>query len=178
MPGMARAIAAAEGYLQARRAQTMALGEGSWRQASCVGSVSFIDIVRRFGDVCAADRVSLDVAPKEFVTLLGPSGSGKTTLLMLLAGFDKPDSGRILISDEDVVSVPANKRNIGMVFQRYALFPHMTAADNIAFPLRMRHVGKCHRDEKVRRALDMVKLSGLGDRMPSQLSGGQQQRVA
>lgn len=140
--------------------------------------VSIEAISRNYGNFSAVDRISLDIAAGEFVSLLGPSGSGKTTLLMLLAGFDDPSSGRIVVGDQDLTRVPANKRNIGMVFQKYALFPHMSVADNIAFPLRMRGVAKPEREERIRHALDMVRLQGYEARMPGQLSGGQQQRVA
>ncbi|MBN8941866.1 MAG: ABC transporter ATP-binding protein [Rhizobiales bacterium] len=140
--------------------------------------VSIISVTRAYGPVKAVDDVSLNVLPGEFVSLLGPSGSGKTTLLMMLAGFDNPSAGQLVVGDRDLARVPANKRNLGMVFQRYALFPHMTVSGNIAFPLRMRGVSGSERDRLVRRALDMVKLTGYADRMPGQLSGGQQQRVA
>ena len=126
----------------------------------------------------AVGGVSLTVAAGEFVSLLGPSGSGKTTLLMILAGFEAPDSGRLTVGTRDITHVAPNKRDIAMVFQRYALFPHMTVAENIAFPLRMRGVGRAERDAKVRRALEMVKLDAHAARRPSELSGGQQQRVA
>jgi ABC-type Fe3+/spermidine/putrescine transport system ATPase subunit len=140
--------------------------------------VSFDAMSRHYGSVRAVDDVSLDVAAGEFVSLLGPSGSGKTTLLMMLAGFDEPTSGRLIVGDQDLTRVPANKRNIGMVFQKYALFPHMSVAGNIAFPLRMRGMARADRETAVRRALEMVKLAGYEVRMPGQLSGGQQQRVA
>jgi putative spermidine/putrescine transport system ATP-binding protein len=122
--------------------------------------------------------LDLDVRRGEFLTLLGPSGSGKTTCLMMLAGFEAPTSGEIRIRGRPVTSLPPYRRNIGMVFQNYALFPHLTVADNIAFPLSVRKRPRAEIAERVTGALDMVKLSGLGDRRPSQLSGGQQQRVA
>jgi len=137
-----------------------------------------VSVSRNYGPVKAVDEVTLNVGPGEFVSLLGPSGSGKTTLLMMLAGFDTPSAGRFVVGERDLAHVPANKRNLGMVFQRYALFPHMSVAENIAFPLRMRGVSGAPRDTAIRRALDMVKLTGYEDRMPGQLSGGQQQRVA
>jgi len=140
--------------------------------------VSVRDIYKAYGSVRAVNGVSLDIAPGEFVALLGPSGSGKTTLLMAIAGFETPDSGEILIDGRDIVPQPPHKRGIGMVFQRYALFPHMTVAQNIAFPLRMRKVPKADQQERVERALALVRLSGYGDRRVNQLSGGQQQRVA
>ncbi|MGE0717005.1 MAG: ABC transporter ATP-binding protein [Alphaproteobacteria bacterium] len=141
-------------------------------------AVAIRDVWRRYGDVDAVAGVSLDVGAGEFVSLLGPSGSGKTTLLMMLAGFDQPQSGTIRVGDQDITRVAPNKRDIAMVFQRYALFPHMTVAENIAFPLRMRAIARTERDGKVARALEMVKLEGYARRRPSELSGGQQQRVA
>lgn len=141
-------------------------------------AVSISSVSRHYGPSCAVDNVSLEVQAGEFFSLLGPSGSGKTTLLMMLAGFDDPSSGRIVVGDRDLTGVPANMRNIGMVFQKYALFPHMNVADNIAFPLRMRGLPSAERKERVRHALAMVQLEGYEARMPSQLSGGQQQRIA
>lgn len=135
-------------------------------------------LVKRYGDVAAVDDVSLGVKPGEFLALLGPSGSGKTTVLMNIAGFDFPDSGRIEIGGQDVTWTPPHKRNLGMVFQRYTLFPHMSVLENIAFPLRMRKVGRAEREERARAALRTVRLEGYGDRKPAQLSGGQQQRIA
>jgi spermidine/putrescine ABC transporter ATP-binding subunit len=136
------------------------------------------EVWRCYGSVEAVAGVSLDVAAGEFVSLLGPSGSGKTTLLMILAGFEQPQSGRVRVGERDITHVPPNKRDVAMVFQRYALFPHMTVAQNIAFPLRMRGVARAVRDAAVTRALEIVQLQGYGDRTPAQLSGGQQQRVA
>jgi mannopine transport system ATP-binding protein len=141
-------------------------------------AVGISEIWRRYGAVNAVAGVSLDVGAGEFVSLLGPSGSGKTTLLMMLAGFDQPQAGRLTVGEADITRVPPNKRNIAMVFQRYALFPHMTVAENIAFPLRMRNVPRAEQQERVKRALDMVKLDGYAGRKPAELSGGQQQRVA
>jgi len=141
-------------------------------------AVTVENIWRSYGAVAAVADVSLDVQGGEFLSLLGPSGSGKTTLLMMLAGFEAPQSGRISIGGRDVTHVPPNRRDVAMVFQRYALFPHMSVAQNIAFPLRMRRLGRAARDAKVREALDMVKLSGYAERRPAELSGGQQQRVA
>ncbi|WP_137391846.1 ABC transporter ATP-binding protein [Rhodoligotrophos defluvii] len=122
--------------------------------------------------------LNLDVQKGEFLTLLGPSGSGKTTALMMLAGFELPTRGTISIAGEDITRVPPYKRGIGVVFQNYALFPHMTVAENLAFPLSVRGIGQRERTERVANALDMVRLSDLGGRMPQQLSGGQQQRIA
>jgi spermidine/putrescine ABC transporter ATP-binding subunit len=140
--------------------------------------VSIRELRKNYGDVAAVKNVTLDVLPGEFLALLGPSGSGKTTLLMSVAGFDFPDSGRIEIGGEDVTWSAPHKRDLGMVFQRYTLFPHMSVFDNIAFPLRMRKVGRAEREERARAALKTVRLEGYGGRMPAQLSGGQQQRVA
>ena len=136
------------------------------------------DVWRRYGAVTAVAGVSLQVEAGEFVSLLGPSGSGKTTLLMMLAGFEEPGGGRIVIGDRDVTRVPPNRRNVAMVFQRYALFPHMSVAENIAFPLKMRGVSRADRDARIRRVLDLVKLAGFEARKPAEISGGQQQRVA
>jgi spermidine/putrescine ABC transporter ATP-binding subunit len=136
------------------------------------------DLNKQFGDVVAVDNVTLNVRKGEFLTFLGPSGSGKTTILMMVAGFQTPTSGKIFIEEEMVVFKPPFKRNIGMVFQNYALFPHITVFDNIAFPLRMRKVEERRISEQVEQALNLIQLSGLGKRYPKQLSGGQQQRVA
>jgi putative spermidine/putrescine transport system ATP-binding protein len=135
-------------------------------------------LTKRYGDVTAVDHVDLEVAPGEFVTLLGPSGSGKTTTLMMVAGFTPPTAGDIRVDDRSITGMPPDRRNIGVVFQSYALFPHMSVADNIGFPLRMRRVPRPVIVEKVAAAVEMVRLSGYGARMPRQLSGGQQQRVA
>jgi len=135
-------------------------------------------LIKRFGSLTAVAGASLDVASGEFLALLGPSGCGKTTMLMSIAGFEHPDAGDILLDERSVVALPASRRNIGMVFQRYALFPHMTVAGNIAFPLVMRRLPKAEIRARVTEVIDVVRLSGLGERLPSQLSGGQQQRVA
>ncbi len=140
--------------------------------------VAFQEVSKRYGETRAVERVSLEVAAGEFLSLLGPSGSGKTTLLMMLAGFEVPSAGRLLVGGRDITRLPANRREIGMVFQRYALFPHMTVAQNVAFPLRMRGRPATERTVRVARALEMVQLGGLAERVPGQLSGGQQQRVA
>jgi putative spermidine/putrescine transport system ATP-binding protein len=133
---------------------------------------------KRYGDVVALAGVDLVIRAGEFFTLLGPSGSGKTTLLRLIAGFERPDAGRIELSGSDVTGVPPYARNVNTVFQDYALFPHMTVGQNIEYGLRVRRVPKADRREKVNGALEMVRLPGLGDRKPAQLSGGQRQRVA
>jgi spermidine/putrescine ABC transporter ATP-binding subunit len=135
-------------------------------------------LVRRYGAVTAVKDVSLSVRQGEFVTLLGPSGSGKTTTLMLIAGFLYPTSGRIFFRGENITYMPPHLRNVGMVFQNYALFPHMSILDNVAFPLRMRKVPAAEARERVHAALELVHLGGYEGRMPGQLSGGQQQRIA
>lgn len=142
------------------------------------GAVRVEGISKHYGAVQALDNVSLEVAPGEFLALLGPSGSGKTTLLMTIAGFESPTAGHIQIDGQEVTVTPPNMRNLGMVFQRYALFPHMTLRENVGFPLRMRNVKKADRDGRADSVLATVGLEGYGARMPSQLSGGQQQRVA
>ncbi|ANW63240.1 MULTISPECIES: ABC transporter ATP-binding protein [Mycolicibacterium] len=126
----------------------------------------------------AVDAINLDVRPGEFMTLLGPSGSGKTTVLNMIAGFEDVTAGRILLDGQDIAQHPPYKRNLGMVFQDYALFPHMTAAQNVAFPLQRRKIGREETARRVAEALEVVRLGSHGDRLPSQLSGGQQQRVA
>jgi spermidine/putrescine ABC transporter ATP-binding subunit len=136
------------------------------------------DAVKMFGTVTAVDRVTLRVEAEEFLALLGPSGSGKTTLLNMIAGFEYPDAGDILVDGRSVTALPPNKRNLGMVFQRYALFPHMSVAENIAFPLKMRGVSAQDSAQRVEQLLATVKLTGYGTRRPGQLSGGQQQRIA
>jgi putative spermidine/putrescine transport system ATP-binding protein len=135
-------------------------------------------LTKRFGGVCAVDDVSFDVAEGESVALLGPSGSGKTTLLGLIAGFHVPDAGQLLLRGRDISSLAPAERNIGVVFQHYALFPHMSVVDNVAYGLKMRHWKKPARLERAREMLAMVHLAGYEDRLPRQLSGGQQQRVA
>ena len=140
--------------------------------------VTISSVSKSYGSFVALDRVSLDVASGEFITLLGPSGSGKTTLLMVLAGFIRPDSGAVHFGDRDVSLLAPHKRDVGMVFQNYALFPHMSVGGNIGYPLRLRKVGQAEIADRVRRALDLVQLGGLGERNVDQLSGGQRQRVA
>ena len=135
-------------------------------------------VVKSYGPLQAVAGVSLSVARGEFVGLLGPSGCGKTTTLQMIAGFASPDRGSITLDGRDLTRIPANRRNVGIVFQSYALFPHMTVAGNIAFGLEMRKVPRAERDARVRAAIAQVALDGLADRHPRQLSGGQQQRVA
>jgi putative spermidine/putrescine transport system ATP-binding protein len=146
--------------------------------AAAAAAVYVVGLRKRYGDVIALADVELAVRSGEFFTLLGPSGSGKTTLLRLIAGFERPDGGRIELSGTDVTDVPPYSRDVNTVFQDYALFPHMTVWQNIEYGLRVRHVRKAERREKVGRALEMVRLPGLGARKPAQLSGGQRQRVA
>ncbi|MSO90923.1 MAG: ABC transporter ATP-binding protein [Acetobacteraceae bacterium] len=139
----------------------------------------FRHVTKTYDGITAVVRdLNLDVARGEFLTLLGPSGSGKTTTLMMLAGFQTPSSGEILLQGKAVHRTPPHRRGLGVVFQSYALFPHMSVAENVAFPLTIRRVGRAERDEKVARALALVRLNGLDERRPAQLSGGQQQRVA
>src|SRR5262245_13582626 len=143
-----------------------------------MATVSLQRVTKRYGQVVAVSNVTLDVDDGEFVALLGPSGCGKTTTLQMLAGFVEPTSGDILIDGKPVRGIPPYKRNIGVVFQNYALFPHLTVFDNVAFGLKMRNVEHAQIVGRVRRALDLVQLDGLDQRYPRELSGGQQQRVA
>jgi len=130
------------------------------------------------GTTLVVKDLNLSVPKGEFLTMLGPSGSGKTTCLMMLAGFETATSGEIRLQGRNINTVPPHKRGIGMVFQNYALFPHMSVAENLAFPLEVRKMGKAERDQKVKRALEMVQMGDFGGRRPAQLSGGQQQRIA
>ena len=136
------------------------------------------NLSKHYGPLAAVDDFSLTVPRGQFLTLLGPSGSGKTTILMTIAGFVEPTAGDVLLDDRPITRLPPEKRNFGMVFQGYALFPHLTVFDNVAFPLRVRGTPKAEIAERVRGALDLVQLAPLADRLPRQLSGGQQQRVA
>ncbi|QPI64573.1 ABC transporter ATP-binding protein [Vreelandella venusta] len=139
----------------------------------------FVNVQKSYDGVeLVVKDFNLDIRKGEFVTLLGPSGSGKTTCLMMMAGFETPTHGEILLNDKPISGLPPHKRGIGMVFQNYALFPHMTVAENLAFPLEVRHLSKAEIKQKVAKALAMVRLEEFGDRRPAQLSGGQQQRVA
>lgn len=153
-------------------------GASGQRRDVAGASVTVQCFTKRFDDVLAVDNVTLEIAAGEFVSLLGPSGSGKTTILMGIAGFEHPTSGRVEIGGHDCTNLPANKRNLGMVFQRYTLFPHLSVAENVAFPLKMRGVPQRERLRRAEDALATVRLEGYGSRRPSQLSGGQQQRVA
>jgi putative spermidine/putrescine transport system ATP-binding protein/spermidine/putrescine transport system ATP-binding protein len=143
-----------------------------------VSAVSLSNIVKRFGDYTAVHQMSLDIEEGSFVTLLGPSGCGKTTTLRMIAGLLDPSEGEISIKGKRVNDVPIHKRNLGLVFQNYALFPHKTVADNVAFGLNYRNVGKEEARRKVAEALELVQLPDLGARYPKELSGGQQQRIA
>jgi len=141
--------------------------------------VRFIEVQKSYdGEILVVKNLNLDVARGEFLTMLGPSGSGKTTCLMMLAGFEPATHGEITLDGRSINEVPPHKRGIGMVFQNYALFPHMSVAENLAFPLHVRKMDRSEIETKVNRALDMVQLGGFGGRRPAQLSGGQQQRVA
>ena len=141
-------------------------------------SVELRSIIKRFGGHLAVDDLSLAVQPGEFLTLLGPSGCGKTTTLRVVAGFERPTAGQVLIDGQEVTDRPPNRRQVNTVFQNYALFPHMAVAANVGFGLRMRRLAGPEIDRRVAEALEMVQLGDLGRRKPSQLSGGQQQRVA
>ncbi len=152
------------------------------RQLSGLGgagtTIDILNVVKHYKGSTAVNDVSLHVREGEFLTLLGSSGSGKSTVLNIIAGFIEPTAGRIEVGGTDITSVPPNKRDLGMVFQHYALFPHMSVWDNVAFPLRRRKVAKADVTRRVQQALDLVELGHLAKRRPSQLSGGQQQRVA
>jgi putative spermidine/putrescine transport system ATP-binding protein len=141
--------------------------------------VKFVDVEKSYdGHTLAVRGLTLEIARAEFLTLLGPSGSGKTTTLNMLAGFERPTRGEILLGGKPVDRLPPYERNIGMVFQNYALFPHMTVGENVAFPLSVRGMRRAEIAERVRRALEMVRLEAFAGRRPAQLSGGQQQRIA
>jgi putative spermidine/putrescine transport system ATP-binding protein len=140
--------------------------------------VSLRNLNKYYGDFAAVDDISLDIKDGEFLTFLGSSGSGKSTTLSMLAGFETPSSGEILVNGQSLVNVPPHKRDIGMVFQRYSLFPHLSVRDNIAFPLAIRKLAPAERDRRVDAMLKLVQLEQFAHRRPSQLSGGQQQRVA
>ncbi|RWO89769.1 ABC transporter ATP-binding protein [Mesorhizobium sp.] len=141
-------------------------------------AIDLKSVSKHYGSFIALDKVSLRIEPGEFMTLLGPSGSGKTTTLNVIAGFTEVSSGSLDVGGKSVIGVPAHKRNIGVVFQHYALFPHMTVSRNVAYPLTLRGIANPDRAARVRKALDMVRMADFGHRFPSELSGGQQQRVA
>ncbi|WFU62643.1 ABC transporter ATP-binding protein [Bradyrhizobium brasilense] len=142
------------------------------------GGIALSNLQKRYGSAVAVSDVSLSISPGEFISLLGPSGSGKTTTLMMIAGFEMPDSGQVLLDGNDITRLPAHRRELGVIFQNYALFPHMTVAENVAYPLRMRRMAKSDVESRLRRILDQVHLGALASRYPHQMSGGQQQRVA
>ena len=146
--------------------------------ARSAGSISLRQVSKRYGKETVVDTVSVDIAAGEFFSLLGPSGSGKTTTLMMLAGFVAADDGQIVVDELDVSQTAPQHRGFGMVFQNYALFPHLNVFDNVAFPLRARKVPQAEIVERVRKVLELVRLDGLAERFSRQLSGGQQQRVA
>lgn len=151
-------------------------------QATPAGALQLIDIVKTFGagnnEVTAVDHVNLDIAPGEFITLLGPSGCGKTTTLRMIAGFENATSGKVMLDGENMVSLPPNRRPMSMVFQSYALFPHLNVRQNVQYGLKLKKLPKAQMDEEVDVALTAMNLTNLADRAPNQLSGGQQQRVA
>ena len=149
-----------------------------WNDPAAKPYISFKNVSKRFGDFTAVDNLSLDVYEREFFSLLGPSGCGKTTLLRMLAGFEEPTEGEIFLDGQSLKGVPPHKRPVNMMFQSYALFPHMSVADNIAFGLKQDGMEKSARDERVAQMLKLVKLEEFAKRKPDQLSGGQRQRVA
>ena len=156
----------------------MAAARDSERGLPSNASVEFVGVTKKYGTVIAIQDVTLAVEPGEFLTLLGPSGSGKSTVLMLVAGFVDASAGEIRVDGRNMSRVPANRRNQGVVFQNYALFPHMTACENLAYPLAARGIVGQERDRLITRTVERVRISELLDRYPYQLSGGQQQRVA
>ena len=141
-------------------------------------SIEIVGLRKSYGPLAVLDDVAVSVRAGEFLTLLGPSGSGKTTLLMAVAGFVRPSSGSIRVDGREIMTLAPHKRNIGMVFQNYALFPHMTVGENVAYPLKLRGVALAAREERARRALDAVQMAAYAERHIDQLSGGQRQRVA
>jgi putative spermidine/putrescine transport system ATP-binding protein len=145
---------------------------------SDIPDIRLVDLEKRFGSFTAVDRISLDVRAGEFFTLLGPSGSGKTTTLRLIAGFERPDAGRVELTGADVAARPPYERDVNTVFQDYALFPHMTVLDNVGYGLKVRKLQKAERRKRAQEALELVRMPDVGERKPAQLSGGQRQRVA
>ncbi len=143
-----------------------------------VPAIRFENVSRHFGEVRAVDNVSLEICDGEFFAMLGPSGSGKTTCLRLIAGFDQPTHGKIYLHGQEVSALPPYERDVNTVFQDYALFPHMTVAENVGYGLMVKHVPKAEREQRVQEALELVRLPQMGKRKPSQLSGGQRQRIA
>lgn len=142
------------------------------------GEIVLQNLRKQYGAYVAVDDVNLTIAPGEFISLLGPSGSGKTTTLMMIAGFESPSSGQVLLDQQNITRLPPHRRQLGVIFQNYALFPHMTVEENVAYPLRMRGVSKADVATKVRSTLEKVQLVQFASRYPHQMSGGQQQRVA
>src|SRR5690349_21699268 len=157
---------------------TAGAGPAGGRPASGVPAVRLTGVRRMYGQLAAVAGVDLEVAQGEFFTMLGPSGSGKTTTLRLIAGFELPDEGRVLLQGGDVTREPPYIRDVNTVFQDYALFPHMTIAENVAYGLRVKGTGKAERKRRVDEMLERMRLPTVGDRKPNQLSGGQRQRVA
>ncbi|MER5567944.1 ABC transporter ATP-binding protein [Streptomyces goshikiensis] len=153
-------------------------GDADVRDTPAGARVEFRGLRRAFGSTVALDGLDLTIEPGELVALLGPSGCGKTTALRVVAGFEQPDSGEVLVDGQDITRIPANRRDAGMVFQSYSLFPNLSARDNVAFGLRVRKVAAAERRERAAELLDLVGLPDHGDRYPHQMSGGQQQRVA
>src|SRR6185312_5358858 len=153
-------------------------GFAPWASPAAKPLLQLEMVTKRFGSILAVDNVLLNIYEREFFALLGPSGCGKTTLLRMLAGFETPDEGRILLDGQDIVDVPPHRRPINMMFQNYALFPHFTVAGNIGFGLRQEGLPKAEIAARVAAMLSLVQLDGLGGRRPDQLSGGQRQRVA
>ena len=142
------------------------------------GEVQVVDLIKRFGPVTAVHGINLHMPGGEFFSMLGPSGCGKTTTLRMIAGFEQPSDGKILLDGEDMTGTPPHKRHVNTVFQNYALFPHLNVQDNVAFGLRRQRVERNELQRRVAEALDLVQLTGFEKRKPAQLSGGQQQRVA
>ena len=140
--------------------------------------IDLMNITKRYGDNVILDDLNLYIRENEFLTLLGPSGCGKTTTLRIIGGFETPDQGKVIFHGKDITNLPPNQRQLNTVFQKYALFPHMTIAENIAFGLKIKNKSKAYIDDKIRNALKLVNLDGFGNRMPDSLSGGQQQRIA
>jgi putative spermidine/putrescine transport system ATP-binding protein len=155
-----------------------AAGTGTGEAGATPAAISVRSVTKRFGPVVAVNDVSLDIAAGEFFSLLGPSGSGKTTMLRMIAGFEQPTEGRIMLGGTDVTMTPPFDRDVNTVFQDYALFPHMSVANNVEYGLKVKRVPKAERRSRVAAALTTVRLEGYGDRRPHQLSGGQRQRVA
>src|SRR4051812_21879680 len=146
--------------------------------AAPAGRIEIVSLTKRFGEVAAVDDISLDIAGGEFFSMVGPSGCGKTTTLRMIAGFERPDDGEIRLDGADMSATPPHRRNVNTVFQSYALFPHLTVAENVAFGLRYQKASKEETRRRVGEALDLVQLTGFDARRPTQMSGGQQQRVA